>query len=147
MKVTSLAIATLFIVLPLTSSGQGHRSPEDQIRYHLRLDPAAPIDIWLIRAKVLTIVRIGQPWQSVERAMSAYGLGRSSEAQQTPCWPGDNGLLCQFKANTSDPGGKRTYWIEFFYWGKTDNQVLEDVAVTLFKDKSVISTSEFYTKE
>jgi hypothetical protein len=147
MKATNLVLASLFIVLPTIGNAQESRSPEDQIRHHLRLDPAAPFDIWSIRAKVLTIVHIGQPWQSVENAMSNYGLGRSSETQQTPCWPGDNGLLCQFKASPSDPGGKRTYWIEFFYWGKIDNQVLEDVAVTLFKDKSVNSTSKFYAKE
>jgi len=112
------------------------------------MDPKAPFDIWSVRAKVLTIVRIGQPSRAVEKAMSAYGLGMSTEAKQTPCWPGDNGLLCEFSASATDLGGKRKYWIEFFYWGADiNNQVLEDVAVTLFKDKSVKSTNKFYARE
>ncbi|MBM2838529.1 MAG: hypothetical protein HW415_1154 [Deltaproteobacteria bacterium] len=148
MKVTVLIVTMLLIALPTISNGQKDQSPEDQIRRHLRLDPKASIDIWSIRSKVLTIVHISQPWQSVEQAMSAYGLDRSSETKKTPCWPGDNGLVCSFKADALDPGGKRTYWIEFFYWGEDiNNQVLEDVAVTLFQGKSVKSTSKFYSNE
>jgi hypothetical protein len=120
MKNTLLIIFILVITaIPAIVSGQKHQSPEDQIRHHLRLDPKAPIDIWTIRSKVLTIVHIGQPAQSVEIAMSPYGLGRASESKLTPCWPGDRGLVCAFEADATDPGGKRTYWIEFHYRGKS----------------------------
>jgi hypothetical protein len=90
-------------------------------------------------------VKIGQPWESVEKDISAFGwsrsLSRSMDSQKPNCWPGDNGLICEFKADASDPGGERTYWIEFFYW--KDPAVLEDVAVTLF-GKKIQSTSKFY---
>ena len=151
MKKCFLIVAVLIIALTSIANGQKNESPEEQIRRHLRLDPKAPIDIWSIRSKVLQIVHIGQPWQSVEKAMAPYGLDRYSEARPTPCGPGDNGLLCSFQADAEDPGGKRTYWIEFFYWGDDiNNQVLEDVAVTLFlgsgKGKEIIkSTSKYYT--
>ena len=148
MRVTLLAVLAVLMILPVASNGQVYQSPEDKIRHHLRMDLTAPFDIWAVRSKVLKIVHLGQPWQSVEKAMTAYGLGISSESQTTPCWPGDNGPVCEFKAAPSEPGGKRTYWVEFFFRGADiDNQVLEDVAVTLFKDGSVISTSKFYTHE
>ena len=139
----STAVVTVFIVV-VVMKPDGLRYPEKQIRQHLRMDPAAPIDIWSVRSKVLTIVHIGEQSQDVMRAISGYGLGITTEQQPTPCWPGDNGPLCAFYANAWDPGGKRQYWIEFFFKEENGKQVLEDVAVTFFKDKSVRSTSKFY---
>jgi hypothetical protein len=148
MKITTLLMLVLLMAFPSISSAEKKGNPEDQIRQHLKLPPNTTIDLWKIRAKVLTAVHIGQPWQEVEKAISVFGLkrslSRSTDTQKPQCWPGDNGLVCEFKADASDPGGKRAYWIEFFYW--KNEQVLEDVAVTLFKGKKVQSTSKFYTE-
>ena len=58
MKKSLLIVAMLLIALPTITIGQKNQTPEDQIRRHLRLAPKAPIDIWSIRSKVLTIVHI-----------------------------------------------------------------------------------------
>lgn len=148
MMIKTLLVVALFVAFPTISRAENKVSPEDQIRQHLKLPPNSQVDLWKIRAKVLTVVRIGQPWQEVEKAISVFDLkrspSRSKDTQKPQCWPGDNGLVCEFRADASDPGGKRTYWIEFFYW--KNEQVLEDVAVTLFKGKKTQSTSKFYTE-
>jgi len=146
--IKTLLVLALLVAFPTISSAEKKVSPEDQIRQHFKLPPNSPIDLSKIRAKVLTVVRIGQPWQEVEKAISVFDLkrspSRSKDSHKPSCWPGDNGLVCEFRADASDPGGKRTYWIEFFYW--KNEQILEDVAVTLFKGKKTQSTSKFYTE-
>jgi hypothetical protein len=146
--IKTILVLALLVIFPSISSAEKKVSPEDQIRQHLKLPPNSPIDLWKIRAKVMQVVHVGQPWQDVEKAISVFGfkrnIGRSEDSQKPSCWPGDNGLICEFRADASDPGGKRGYWIEFFYW--KDPAVLEDVAVTLFKGKKTQSTSKFYTE-
>lgn len=148
MMIKILLTLALLVAFSSISCAENKVSPEDQIRKQLKLPPNSPIDLWKIRAKVLTMVRIGQPWQEVEKAISVFDLkrspNRSKDTQKPQCWPGDNGLVCEFRADASDPGGKRVYWIEFFYW--KNEQVLEDVAVTLFKGNKTQSTSKFYTE-
>lgn len=130
MMINTILVLTFLVVFPPISSAEKKVIPEDQIRQHLKLPPNSPIDLREIRAKVMQVVHFRQPWQDAEKAITVFGfkrnLGRSEDSQKPNCWPGDNGLICEFRTDASDPGGKREYWIEFFYW----------------KDPAVLKTSQ-----
>jgi hypothetical protein len=104
----------------------------EKVRKQLRIENAVQIDEHIIRSRVLSLVSLGKKRIEVNEIMAAYGLVAATSEKPTSCWPGDRGLLCEFRSvgvavTESDP----KYWIEFVY---DDSGRLEDVVATRFQD-------------